>query len=118
MRISSGEQARDRVAHFHLSNGARVERLNWAADLSRKGIEQSAGIMVNYLYKLSDIESRVPLMAAAAEALTSIPVLSRENEDGSADPYLEAARGNAAAEGLLSRDELISIYEHFAGKET
>jgi malonyl-CoA decarboxylase len=51
-----GEQARDRVAHFHLSNGARVERLNWAGDLSRKGIEQSAGIMVNYLYKVSDIE--------------------------------------------------------------
>jgi malonyl-CoA decarboxylase len=51
-----GEHAHDRVAHFHLSNGARVERLNWAADLSRKGIEQSAGIMVNYLYKLSDIE--------------------------------------------------------------
>jgi malonyl-CoA decarboxylase len=51
-----GEQARDRVAHFHLSNGARVERLNWAGDLSRKGIQQSAGIMVNYLYKVSDIE--------------------------------------------------------------
>jgi len=51
-----GDQARDRVAHFHLSNGARVERLNWAADLSSKGIEQSAGIMVNYLYKLPDIE--------------------------------------------------------------
>jgi len=49
-------RARDRVAHFHLSNGARVERLNWAGDLSRKGIQQSAGIMVNYLYKVSDIE--------------------------------------------------------------
>jgi len=51
-----GEQVHDRVAHFHLSNGARIERLNWAADLSRKGIEQSASIMVNYLYKLPDIE--------------------------------------------------------------
>jgi len=51
-----GSRALDRVAHFHLSNGARIEQLNWAADLSRKGIEHSAGIMVNYLYKLSDIE--------------------------------------------------------------
>lgn len=49
-------RARDRVAHFHLSNGARVERVNWAGDLSRKGIQQSAGMMVNYLYKISDIE--------------------------------------------------------------
>ena len=51
-----GQRARDRVAHFHLSNGAMVEQLNWAADLSPKGLQQSAGIMVNYLYKLSDIE--------------------------------------------------------------
>jgi malonyl-CoA decarboxylase len=49
-------RARDPVAHFHLSNGARLERLNWAADLSPKGLQQSAGIMVNYLYRLSEIE--------------------------------------------------------------
>jgi malonyl-CoA decarboxylase len=45
------------VAHFHLSNGARVERLNWCADRSAKGLKQSAGLMVNYLYRLSDIEA-------------------------------------------------------------
>jgi malonyl-CoA decarboxylase len=50
-------RARDPVAHFHLSNGARLERLNWAADLSPKGLQQSAGIMINYLYRLSDIEA-------------------------------------------------------------
>jgi malonyl-CoA decarboxylase len=49
-------RARDPVAHFHLSNGARMERLNWAADLSKKGLQQSAGIMINYLYKLSEID--------------------------------------------------------------
>src|SRR5258708_10625092 len=49
-------RARDPVAHFHLSNGARLERLNWAADLSSKGLLQYAGIMINYLYKLSEIE--------------------------------------------------------------
>ncbi len=40
----------DPVARFHLGNGACVERLNWGADLSRKGRAQSCGMMVNYLY--------------------------------------------------------------------
>ncbi|MBV8118772.1 MAG: malonyl-CoA decarboxylase family protein, partial [Alphaproteobacteria bacterium] len=55
-RTPSG-RALDPVAHFHLSNGARVERLNWLGDTSEKGLEQSAGIMVNYLYRLADIEA-------------------------------------------------------------
>jgi malonyl-CoA decarboxylase len=55
-RTSSG-RALDPVAHFHLSNGARVERLNWLGDVSPKGLQQSAGIMVNYLYRLADIEA-------------------------------------------------------------
>ncbi len=49
--------ALDRVAHFHLSNGARIERLNWLANTAPEGIAQSAGIMVNYRYKLDDIEA-------------------------------------------------------------
>jgi len=51
-----GRWAYDPVAHFHLSNGAHVERINWAADLSSKGLHQSAGLMVNYLYHLPNIE--------------------------------------------------------------
>jgi malonyl-CoA decarboxylase len=50
-------RARDPVAQFHLSNGARMERLNAQADSSAKGLAQSCGVMVNYLYKLSDIEA-------------------------------------------------------------
>ncbi|NBQ76125.1 MAG: malonyl-CoA decarboxylase, partial [Acetobacteraceae bacterium] len=42
-------RALDPVAHFHLSNGARVERLNWRADVSENGLRQSCGLMVNYL---------------------------------------------------------------------
>ena len=49
--------ALDSVAHFHLNNGARIEQLNWAADLSPRGIQQSAGIMLNYRYLLKDIEA-------------------------------------------------------------
>jgi malonyl-CoA decarboxylase len=50
-------RALDLVEHFHLTNGARVERLNWLGDLSPKGLQQSAGIMVNYLYRLADVEA-------------------------------------------------------------
>lgn len=46
----------DPVARFHLGNGAQLERINWLADVSPRGIKQSAGLMVNYLYRLSDIE--------------------------------------------------------------
>jgi malonyl-CoA decarboxylase len=49
-------RALDGVAHFHLSNGARLERINWLGDLSPKGLQQSAGLMINYLYRLDDIE--------------------------------------------------------------
>jgi malonyl-CoA decarboxylase len=47
----------DPVARFHLENGARIQRLNWLADSSAKGLKQSAGIMVNYLYDTDEIES-------------------------------------------------------------
>jgi malonyl-CoA decarboxylase len=46
----------DQVARFHLGNGARLERINWLADVSEKAISQSHGLMVNYLYDLADIE--------------------------------------------------------------
>jgi malonyl-CoA decarboxylase len=48
--------ALDAVAHFHLSNGARLHRVNWAGDITEKGLEQSAGIMANYLYDDRHIE--------------------------------------------------------------
>jgi len=48
----------DPVARFHLGNGASIERLNWAADGSAKGLRQSAGMMVNYRYELGRVEDR------------------------------------------------------------
>ena len=67
---------RDAVARFHLGNGARVERINWAADLSAKGQRQSLGLMVNYLYDLRRLDrhrsqlaqGRIPV-SSAVEAL-------------------------------------------------
>jgi malonyl-CoA decarboxylase len=49
-------RARDPVAHFHLSNGARVERINLRGDTSEKGWRESLGLMVNYLYDPARIE--------------------------------------------------------------
>ena len=46
----------DPVAKFHLRNGARLQRINWAADLSKNGLRQSFGMMVNYMYKLHKVE--------------------------------------------------------------
>jgi len=67
---------RDAVARFHLGNGARVERLNWAGDPSPKGQKQSYGLMVNYLYDLKRLDRHRALLAqgkvpvsAAVEAL-------------------------------------------------
>ncbi|MFI5002479.1 MAG: malonyl-CoA decarboxylase domain-containing protein, partial [Reyranellales bacterium] len=50
-------RALDRVAHFHLGNGAIVERINWLADTSANGFRQSYAMMVNYRYKLSDVDA-------------------------------------------------------------
>jgi malonyl-CoA decarboxylase len=51
-----GKRARDPVAHFHLSNGARLERINMLGDTSEKGAKESATLMVNYLYDPAKIE--------------------------------------------------------------
>jgi malonyl-CoA decarboxylase len=46
----------DPVARFHLANGARLERLNWMGDPSKMGLRRSLGLMVNYVYRPSDVE--------------------------------------------------------------
>lgn len=53
----SGGRARDRVANFHLSNGARVERVNWMANRSPENLKRAFGLMVNYGYDLGELES-------------------------------------------------------------
>ncbi len=62
-----GGQVEDRVEHFHLSNGARVERVNWMANPSPSGMERAFGMMVNYRYDLSHIDSNHERYVAAGE---------------------------------------------------
>ena len=47
----------DPVARFHLGNGAVLEQLNFGGDRSGKGMAQSGGLMVNYLYDLTVVEA-------------------------------------------------------------
>ena len=61
----------DSVARFHLGNGARLERIDWLGDLSPKGMRESAGIMVNYLYRLDDIEENHEAYANTGEVVAS-----------------------------------------------
>ncbi|OZI71138.1 malonyl-CoA decarboxylase domain-containing protein [Bordetella genomosp. 12] len=63
-------QPLDPVARFHLGNGARLERLNWAADVSDKGLEQSCGMMVNYLYVLEDLDTNLARLQAGKITLS------------------------------------------------
>ncbi len=46
----------DPVGRFHIGNGASLERVNLKADLSKKGLSQSYGVMANYLYDLDVVE--------------------------------------------------------------
>jgi malonyl-CoA decarboxylase len=60
----------DPVARFHLGNGARVERLNWGGDPSPKGLRQSYGLMVNYLYDLKRLDKHRALLAQGKVAVS------------------------------------------------
>jgi malonyl-CoA decarboxylase len=61
----------DPVARFHLGNGARLERLNFLGDVSAKGLAESYGLMVNYLYKLDEIEDNHEAYAETGEVAAS-----------------------------------------------
>ena len=72
----------DSVARFHLGNGARLERINWLGDISPKGLRDSAGIMVNYLYRLDDIEKNHEAYANQGEIAASSAVKKMLKTEG------------------------------------
>lgn len=72
-----GEHPLDPVARFHLGNGARLERINWLADLSPGGQKQSMTLMVNYLYKLDEIEKNHETFARSGTIAASRDVIKQ-----------------------------------------
>ena len=80
LRARSGKGAGrpvDPVARFHLGNGARLERLNFLGDRSAKGLGQSHGLMVNYLYDLATIEKNHETYANSG-GVTAASAVTRE----------------------------------------
>lgn len=66
-----GREPLDPVARFHLRNGARLERINGMGDTSARGIERSAGMMVNYVYRLEDVERNHELYTKQYKVIAS-----------------------------------------------
>jgi malonyl-CoA decarboxylase len=56
-RSAAGGAKIDPVARFHLGNGARLEHIRWLGNTARRGMRESLGIMVNYLYDPGSIEA-------------------------------------------------------------
>ena len=71
LEVRSGARAVDPVAHFHLSNGARVDRLNWAANPTPTGLRRSLGFMVNYRYSVPHIEANHDRYVSSGEISAS-----------------------------------------------
>jgi malonyl-CoA decarboxylase len=85
----SGGHSIDPVARFHLGNGARLERIDWMADPSERGMAQSYGLMVNYVYDLGVVERNHEDYVKRHQVACSAAVdkLARE-----AAPWVENAR--------------------------
>ena len=61
----------DPVARFHLGNGAILHKINLNGDPSEKGMAQSHGIMINYLYDLDIVEKNHELFFKNKEVVLS-----------------------------------------------
>ena len=65
---------RDPVARFHLGNGARLERINWMGNPAPRGMQESFGVMVNYLYDPDSIEANHEAYATGGRVARSVAV--------------------------------------------
>jgi malonyl-CoA decarboxylase len=69
-----GRGPADPVARFHLGNGARLERINWRGNVSARGLQESFGMMVNYLYDPDTIEANHEVFATGGVVARSAAV--------------------------------------------
>ena len=61
----------DPVARFHLGNGAELHAIHWMGDTSPKGLAEAGGLMVNYRYRLDQIEANHEAFATNGEVLAT-----------------------------------------------
>ena len=64
----------DPVARFHLGNGARIERINWLGNTELRAIQESFGIMVNYIYDHDSIENNNEAFVRGGTIVRSLDV--------------------------------------------
>jgi malonyl-CoA decarboxylase len=91
LQAKQGAEPLDPVARFHLGNGASLERLNWMGDTSEQGMARSAGLMVNYVYWLAEVE-RNHERYFREHAIVAAPAVEKLAREHSA----EIAKGKAA----------------------
>lgn len=87
---------KDLVARFHLGNGAQLERINWPADCSESGLKASYGAMVNYSYKLEDIEKNHEGFVENGDIATSSNVDRLARTFDNSITLLESSANNVA----------------------
>ena len=85
---------RDPVARFHLGNGARLERINYLGDRSPKAMRDGAGLMVNYLYDLEEIEANHEAYANKKEVAASSAVRRMLRGNGRSRLQVSAGSSN------------------------
>lgn len=79
-RQPGSHRLHDSVARFHLGNGARIENVHWLADTSKRGLGNSYGVMVNYLYVLDQIEDNHEAFAVRHEVALSADMKSLKKQ--------------------------------------
>ena len=93
LHAKQGAEPLDAVSRFHLGNGAALERLNWLGDTSESGMARSAGMMVNYVYRLDDVERNHERYFAEHEIVASRAVAKLARKS----PLAAAAEKHAEA---------------------
>jgi malonyl-CoA decarboxylase len=92
LNAKQGREPLDPVARFHLGNGASLERLNWMGDSSEQGMSRSAGMMVNFVYWLAEVEKNHERYFRE-HFISASPVIERLAREA---PVLPAAEKGAA----------------------
>ncbi|HEY8610136.1 MAG TPA: malonyl-CoA decarboxylase family protein, partial [Roseomonas sp.] len=86
----------DPVARFHLGNGARLERINWLGNTAPRGMQESHGLMVNYLYERDEIERNHEAFARGGTVVRSGAVDALLNPSRSAPARKARSAGKAS----------------------
>ena len=67
----------DPVSRFHIGNGAILEKINFLGNESEKGLNESLGLMVNYLYDINNVEKNHEKFAVDKEIIASKNLLKQ-----------------------------------------